>query len=158
MGSRVLQTLSVGTVPTRQRRRGKSGVRHAGASSETAATGKMLSMQARLQENLSICNVAGRASAVTQSSRSIKRFGRYRSTGTPAPGLSRKETIMLAFLSAVSAFVADRFDKKNDRGATAVEYGLIVAGIAVGIVAIVFLLGDDITKMFTDVQTSINSR
>ena len=33
---------------------------------------------------------------------------------------------MLAFLIAAQTFVADRFDKKNDRGATAVEYGLLV--------------------------------
>ena len=62
---------------------------------------------------------------------------------------------MLAFLSAVSAFVADRFDKKNDRGATAVEYGLIVAGIAIAIVAIVFTLGDDIAALFGQVSTAI---
>lgn len=64
---------------------------------------------------------------------------------------------MYAFLSAVSAFVSDRFDKK-DRGATAVEYGLIVAGIAVAIVLIVFTLGDEIAVMFGDVQTAIVNR
>ncbi|KAA6432108.1 Flp family type IVb pilin [Agrococcus sediminis] len=64
---------------------------------------------------------------------------------------------MYAFLSAVSAFVSDRFDKK-DRGATAVEYGLIVAGIAVAIVAIVFTLGDEIAAMFGDVETAIVNR
>ncbi|MDR7233002.1 Flp family type IVb pilin [Agrococcus sp. BE272] len=64
---------------------------------------------------------------------------------------------MYAFLSAVSAFVSDRFDKQ-DRGATAVEYGLIVAGIAVAIVLIVFTLGDEIAVMFGDVQTAIVNR
>ena len=65
---------------------------------------------------------------------------------------------MLAFLSAVSAFVADRFDKKNDRGATAVEYGLIVAGIAIAIVIIIFTLGDEIARMFQDITTQIQTR
>ncbi|MFJ6114001.1 Flp family type IVb pilin [Agrococcus sediminis] len=64
---------------------------------------------------------------------------------------------MYAFLSAVSAFVSDRFDKK-DRGATAVEYGLIVAGIAVAIVLIVFTLGDELLEMFTQVNDAIGAR
>ncbi|MCR8670698.1 Flp family type IVb pilin [Agrococcus sp. HG114] len=65
---------------------------------------------------------------------------------------------MLAFLIAAQTFVADRFDKKNDRGATAVEYGLIVAGIAVAIVVIVFTLGDEIFGMFNQVTTQIQTR
>jgi pilus assembly protein Flp/PilA len=64
---------------------------------------------------------------------------------------------MLAFLVAAQTFVADRFDKKSDRGATAVEYGIMVAGIAVVIIAIVFLLGDAIGDMFTKITTAINS-
>lgn len=64
---------------------------------------------------------------------------------------------MYAFLSAVSAFVSDRFDKK-DRGATAVEYGLIVAGIAVAIVVIVFTLGDELFAMFTQINGAIAGR
>ena len=38
----------------------------------------------------------------------------------------------------------------NERGASAVEYGLLVAGIAALIVAIVFLLGGQIQSAFSD--------
>lgn len=65
---------------------------------------------------------------------------------------------MYAFLSALSAFVADRFDNKSDRGATAVEYGLLLAGIAVAILIIVFTLGDEIAEMFNDVLLAIQAR
>ena len=40
---------------------------------------------------------------------------------------------------------------KQESGATSVEYGLIAAGIALTIVAIVFLLGDEVLAMFNDV-------
>ena len=62
---------------------------------------------------------------------------------------------MLAFLSAVSAFVADRFDKKNDRGATAVEYGLLVGLIAVAIIAVLLILGPEIAALFQRVVDAI---
>ena len=68
---------------------------------------------------------------------------------------------MLAFLSAVSAFVADRFDKKNDRGATAVEYGLLVGLIAVAIITTLLLLGPELNTLFTKVLgglTTANTR
>ena len=65
---------------------------------------------------------------------------------------------MLAFLVAAQTFVADRFDKKSDRGATAVEYGLIVAGIAIAIVVIVFTLGDELFAMFNQVTGAIQAR
>ena len=41
---------------------------------------------------------------------------------------------------------------RDDRGATAVEYGLIVAAIAAVIVATVFLLGTKIEAAFTTVE------
>lgn len=40
----------------------------------------------------------------------------------------------------------------DDEGATAIEYGLIAAGISVAIVAVVFLLGDDIRGAFQSVR------
>ena len=40
---------------------------------------------------------------------------------------------------------------KNESGATAIEYGLIAAGIAVAIIAAVGLLGDSLSNLFTDV-------
>ena len=45
-----------------------------------------------------------------------------------------------------------------DSGASAVEYGLLVAGIAVAIIAIVFLLGGTLNTLFTDVNTRIGNR
>ncbi|SDS42588.1 Flp family type IVb pilin [Agrococcus carbonis] len=55
---------------------------------------------------------------------------------------------MLAFLVAAQTFVADRFDKKNDRGATAVEYGIMVAGIAIVIIVAVFAFGGQLRDLF----------
>lgn len=64
---------------------------------------------------------------------------------------------MLAFLVAAQTFVADRFDKKNDRGATAVEYGLLVGLIAVAIIATLILLGPLLNNLFTDVQAGLTT-
>ena len=47
-----------------------------------------------------------------------------------------------------------RFVRKfvaNESGATAIEYGLIAAGIAVAIVAVVDLLGESLSSRFTTV-------
>lgn len=41
------------------------------------------------------------------------------------------------------------------RGATAIEYGLIAAGIAVAIVVIVFTVGDQLLAVFTTVSTKL---
>lgn len=43
----------------------------------------------------------------------------------------------------------------NESGATAIEYGLIAAGIAVAISAIVGTLGTSLTTKFTAVDTAI---
>ena len=50
-----------------------------------------------------------------------------------------------------------RLAKMDERGASAVEYGLLVAGIAAVIVAIVFLLGGTLSTVFTDTENSINT-
>jgi len=44
---------------------------------------------------------------------------------------------------------------KNDRGATAVEYGLIVALIAVVIIVAVVLLGGNLRNTFNTVASSV---
>lgn len=44
---------------------------------------------------------------------------------------------------------------RSEEGATAIEYGLIAAGIAVAISIIVFTLGDTLEAMFTDVNTKL---
>lgn len=45
----------------------------------------------------------------------------------------------------------------NKKGQGMVEYGLIVAGIAVAVMAAVFLLGDKIAGFFDQVNTQIVS-
>lgn len=47
--------------------------------------------------------------------------------------------------------------KMDERGASAVEYGLLVAGIAALVAAVVFLLGDAVSDMFTEVTDEINN-
>jgi pilus assembly protein Flp/PilA len=44
---------------------------------------------------------------------------------------------------------------RDDSGATAIEYGLIAAGIAVAIIAVVQSLGTNLNTTFTSVQTSL---
>ena len=44
---------------------------------------------------------------------------------------------------------------RNDRGATAVEYGLMVALIAVVIIGAVTLLGTKLSTIFQNTQTAI---
>lgn len=44
---------------------------------------------------------------------------------------------------------------KNKSGATAIEYGLIAAGIAVAIIVAVQLLGTNLSATFTNVATEI---
>jgi pilus assembly protein Flp/PilA len=46
--------------------------------------------------------------------------------------------------------------KRDERGATAVEYGLMVALIAVVIIAAVTTLGTNLNTKFTSVGTSVN--
>ena len=46
----------------------------------------------------------------------------------------------------------------DDSGATAIEYGLIAAGIAVAIIAAVFAIGDELNKAFLAIQTKLASR
>ncbi|MEH6951719.1 Flp family type IVb pilin [Nitrobacter sp. NHB1] len=46
---------------------------------------------------------------------------------------------------------------KDESGATAIEYGLIAAGIAVAIIAAVNTLGTSLRGTFTSVGTSLNT-
>jgi pilus assembly protein Flp/PilA len=45
---------------------------------------------------------------------------------------------------------------KNESGATAIEYGLIAAGISVAIIAVVQGLGSKLNTTFTSVQNALN--
>jgi pilus assembly protein Flp/PilA len=44
---------------------------------------------------------------------------------------------------------------KDESGATAIEYGLIAAGIAVAIIAIVNTLGTQLNAKFTSISTQL---
>ncbi len=59
---------------------------------------------------------------------------------------------MLKLLTLVQAF------KNDEQGATAIEYGLIAAGIAVGISVVVFAFGGDLAQLFSDMSTSVSTR
>lgn len=45
---------------------------------------------------------------------------------------------------------------KDDAGATAIEYGLIAAGISIAIIATVFALGTELNTTFSSVSSAIN--
>ncbi len=47
---------------------------------------------------------------------------------------------------------------RDESGATAIEYGLIAAGIAIAIIAVVFALGGQLQNMFQDVNQNLQNR
>jgi pilus assembly protein Flp/PilA len=47
---------------------------------------------------------------------------------------------------------------KNESGATAIEYGLIAAGIAVAIITVVNGLGSQLNTTFTTITTSLKNQ
>ena len=63
---------------------------------------------------------------------------------------------MFQFLLTLQAFVADRIER-DEKGATAVEYGLMVALIAVAIITAVALVGTNLSAMFTAVAGRITA-
>lgn len=44
---------------------------------------------------------------------------------------------------------------RDESGATAIEYGLIAAGISVAIIAVLTSLGSNLNTTFTSVQTAL---
>jgi pilus assembly protein Flp/PilA len=62
---------------------------------------------------------------------------------------------MLEIFCKLSAAIHTRRDDEN--GASAVEYGLLVAGIAALIVAVVFLFGGMIEGVFTDTCSTLQA-
>jgi pilus assembly protein Flp/PilA len=50
-----------------------------------------------------------------------------------------------------------RTAKMDERGASAVEYGLLIAGIAALIVVVVFAFGDNLTGIFKDTCSKVSS-
>ncbi|MEX5297865.1 Flp family type IVb pilin [Kocuria sp. CPCC 205292] len=64
---------------------------------------------------------------------------------------------MLPLLITLQSFFTDTADrlKGEQKGATAVEYGLIVGLIAVVIITAVGLIGDDLAAMFQNVANEL---
>ncbi|ROR73241.1 Flp family type IVb pilin [Bogoriella caseilytica] len=61
-----------------------------------------------------------------------------------------------AYFATLLTLVGDRLgDRRDERGATAVEYGLMVGLIAVVIIVAVIALGENLLDMFTDVNTAL---
>ena len=56
---------------------------------------------------------------------------------------------MLKLLAMKDAYL------NNEDGATAIEYGLIAAGISLAIVALVFAFGDELRNVFTAMDTAM---
>jgi pilus assembly protein Flp/PilA len=70
---------------------------------------------------------------------------------------------MLRLITATDSLLHDAKSRavrlvKNTDGATAIEYGLIAAGIAVAIIAAVFALGDEVKNFFTGIQKQMQSK
>jgi pilus assembly protein Flp/PilA len=62
---------------------------------------------------------------------------------------------MLTFLSYVQTFLTRTVKREDDRGATAVEYGLMVALIAIVIIAAVTLLGQNLAALFQQIADAL---
>ncbi|SDT06008.1 pilus assembly protein Flp/PilA [Friedmanniella luteola] len=60
-----------------------------------------------------------------------------------------------AHLMALATVLGHRFEDREDRGATAVEYGLLVGLIAVVIIVAVTALGGRLDTLFRSVVTSL---
>lgn len=62
-----------------------------------------------------------------------------------------------AYLVTMFALVGGRLEGRKDRGATAVEYGLLVGLIAVVIITTVSLLGTQLSALFQSVADAIGA-
>lgn len=61
-------------------------------------------------------------------------------------------------LNYLQALITKRLKNMDERGASAVEYGLLVGAIAVAIIAAVFLLGTKIKGYFDNTNTTIENQ
>jgi len=62
----------------------------------------------------------------------------------------------LATLATLYSFAEERL-KREEKGATAVEYGLMVGLIAVGIITAVLLLRTQLSALFTSIAGSLGT-
>jgi len=58
-------------------------------------------------------------------------------------------------MSKIMHFLRDNNLLRDDSGATAIEYGLIAAGISVAIIAVVQTLGTNLKTTFTSVSNAL---
>ena len=58
-------------------------------------------------------------------------------------------------LLGLVAFVSGRFEDRKDRGATAVEYGLLVGLIAIAIIVAVTAFGTSLAALFTNIKSKL---
>ncbi len=61
-------------------------------------------------------------------------------------------------LAKAKAFAIVQEIRDDESGATAIEYGLIAAGIAVAIIGVVFTLGDQISAFFLNIQQQLATK
>jgi len=60
-----------------------------------------------------------------------------------------------AFVTTMFIAIGNRFEGRKDRGATAVEYGLLVGLIAVAIIGTLLLLGPKLNNLFLEVTNKL---
>lgn len=64
---------------------------------------------------------------------------------------------MLSILRNVGGYLAARYDVRNERGATMVEYGLLIAFIALVVGLAAITLGGKVSDLFGDAGDSLDS-
>lgn len=62
---------------------------------------------------------------------------------------------MLQFVITLQSLLAEKLDRRGDEGATMVEYGLLIALIAVVVGVAAAVLGTKIAALFTTVAGSL---
>jgi len=65
--------------------------------------------------------------------------------------MTRAFVHFMAYLTVANA----RLQNREDRGATAVEYGLLVGLIAVAIITLVATLGDNLAAFFNEINGTL---
>lgn len=61
---------------------------------------------------------------------------------------------MLYYLTMLQSFLTKPLRKEGDKGATAVEYGLMVAAVVAVVIALAFTLGGYVVDAFTDANNA----
>ena len=64
---------------------------------------------------------------------------------------------LISLMGATSMNTVSRF-LRDESGATAIEYGLIAAGISIAIIFIVNTLGTTLSAKFTTINTQLNAQ